>query len=149
MFTVNKNPSIGDLRSFGLAMFLGFFFIGALLFFAPFLRTRDVLVLDWTGTRLQYTAVVLQTLAFGLWLLSVKAPRAAKPVYIVWMTFAATMGRVMFTVLLTVLFVLLLPVFSLIVRTGDPLRRKLQRGGSYWEDYRPHETSLERMKRPF
>ncbi len=149
MFTVNKNPSIRDLRSFGLAMIVGFFFIGALLFFAPFLRTRDVLRLDWTGTRLQYTAVALQAIGTLLWLLSVKAPRAAKPVYIVWMTIAATMGRVMSTVVLTVLFVLMLPIFSLIVRTGDPLRRKLQRGGSYWEDYKPHEASLDRMKRPF
>ena len=149
MFTVNKNPSDSDLRRFGLAMIVGFFFIGALLFFAPFLRTRGVLRLDWTGTRLQYTAVALQALGTLLWLLSVKAPRAAKPVYIVWMTIAATMGRVMSAVVLTVLFVLLLPVFSLIVRAGDPLRRKLQRGGSYWEDYKPHEASLDRMKRPF
>jgi hypothetical protein len=41
-----------------------------------------------------------------------------------------------------------LPLFSLIVRFGDPLRKKLG-GATYWEPYRPHEPTLERMRRPF
>ena len=53
MFSVNKNPSSADLRKFGDAMFLGFFLIGALLFFSPWLRTRDVLDLGWTGSGIQ------------------------------------------------------------------------------------------------
>ena len=77
-------------------------------------------------------------------------PRSvATPVYVVWMTAAMWIGRVMTPVLLTALFVVLLPVFSLI-RLGDPLRLKLKpKGESYWEDHKHHESTLERTARPF
>jgi len=149
MFIVNKNPTVADLRKFGWAMFIGFFFIGALLFFAPFLRTWDVLALDWTGTGLQLAAVGLQALGVVLCAVSLLWPTGARPVYVVWMTVALAIGIVMSTVLLTVLFLVLLPLFSLVVRSGDPLRKKLTARGSYWEDYKPHEATLERMRRPF
>ncbi|MEK7710827.1 MAG: hypothetical protein AAB341_02930, partial [Planctomycetota bacterium] len=64
------------------------------------------------------------------------------------MTATAPVGIVMSTILLTMLFMLILPVFSLIVRMGDPLRKKLG-GATYWEDYKAHEPTLERMRRPF
>ncbi len=149
MFTVNRNPSRDDLRKFGRAMFIGFFAIGALLDFFPFLSTGDVLALGWHETPLQYTAVGSMVLGVGLWVLSVAAPRAAKPVYVVWMTAAVAMGTVMTTILLTLLFVLFLPPFSLVVRLGDPLRKRLTGKDSYWEDYKPHEATLTRMQRPF
>lgn len=148
MFTVNRNPSRGDLSKFGRAMFIGFFAIGALLFFLPFIRTGDIPALE-LRTRLQYTAISLQVLGGGLWVLSVAAPRAAKPVYVVWMTAAVAMGTVTTTILLTLLFVLFLPPFSLVVRLGDPLRKRLTGKDSYWEDYKPHEATLTRMQRPF
>jgi len=149
MFTVNRDPSRRDLRKFGLAMFIGFFAIGALLSFYPFLSKGDVLALGWHETPLRYTAVGSMVLGAGLWVLSVAAPRAAKPVYIVWMTAAVAMGTAMSTILLTLLFVVFLPPFSLVVRLGDPLRRRLTRKDSYWEDYKPHEATLARTQRPF
>jgi hypothetical protein len=149
MFTVNRNPTADDIRKFGYAMLIGFWAVGALLWLGPWLKTRDLSVLGWSGTGLQFTAIGLQTLGVGLCLLSLAAPGAAKPVYVAWMTVAVAIGVVMSTVLLTALFLCLLPVFSLVVRAGDPLRKRLTAGGSYWEDYRPHEATLERMKRPF
>ena len=149
MFTVNKNPTRDDLRKFGVAMLIGFGFIGAILFLSPWLKTRDTQSLDWAGTGLQVAAVVLVVLGIGLFLLSYAVPAAAKPVYVVWMSVAIRIGIVMTTFMLSILFFVLLPVFSLIVRLGDPLGKKLKAEGSYWEDYKPHEATIERMERPF
>ena len=149
MFTVNKNPNVRDLHKFGAAMLFGFFVIGAILFFAPWIKTRDIELLGWTGSGLQVTAFSLQGLGLFLFLLSYAAPAVAKPVYVVWMTVGVAMGTVMSTILLTVMFFVLLPVFSLIVRLGDPLRKKLHEGETYWEDYKPHDVTIERLQRPF
>ena len=149
MFTVNRNPTVSDLHKFGWAMLIGFWAIGALLWFGPWLRTWDVLVLEWNGTWLQLTVLGLLVLGVGLCVLSLTAPTAARPVYVVWMTVGVAIGTVMATIMLTALFVLFLPIFSLIVRSGDPLRKKLTRRRSYWEDYKPHDATLERMQRMF
>ncbi len=149
MFTVNKNPTVPDLRKFGFAMLLGFGVLGVVLWIAPWLKARDPMLPVWSGAGLQITALCLWALGVALFALSFLFPAVAKPVYVGWMTVAAGMGMVMSTVLLTVLFVLLLPIFSLVVRAGDPLRKKLTPRGSYWEDYKPHEASLDRMRRPF
>ena len=158
MFTVNKNPTLDELRKFGYAMLVGFLFLGAVIYLAPLVKTRevfpwlgfrDVSVLKWAGTWRQWTAVCLGPLGVVLCGLCLLSPSAAKPVYIVWMTVAVAVGTVVSTVMLTLLFVFLLPMFSLVVRIGDPLRKKLRREGSYWEDYKPHEPTIERMKRPF
>lgn len=149
MFAVNKNPTRRDLRRFGVAMFIGFFFIGAIMFFAPWLKSGDVLTLGWTGTRTQISAVSIQALGLLLWILSIAAPALAKPIYVTWMSITVPIGIVMSTIMLTVLFFVLLPAFSLIVRRSDPLRKRLVANGSYWEDYKPHEATLDRMARPF
>ena len=67
------------------------------------------------------------------------------------MSVTVPIGIAVSTVLLTVLYFVLLPVFSVIVRFGDPLRKKLSRGGaeSYWEDHKPYEVTLDRMERLF
>ncbi len=149
MFTVNKNPTRDDLHKFGVAMLVGFFLVGAILFLMPSFKTRGVFTLEWTGTASQIAAVSLQTLGVALFLLSYAAPGAAKPVYVVWMSITVPIGIVMTTIMLTVLFVVLLPVFSLVVRLGDPLRKRLHAGSTYWEDYRAHEATLERSQRQF
>jgi len=71
------------------------------------------------------------------------------PVYVGWMSAAFAIGAVMTVVLMTVLFIVLLPLFSL-TRLADPLRMKLKPAGeSYWEDHKHHESTLERTARPF
>lgn len=149
MFTVNKNPSRDDLRKFGVAMIIGFSFIGAILFFSPWIKSRDTSTLQWAGTGLQIAAVCLPALGLALCLLSYAAPVAAKPVYVVWMSATVPIGIVMTTLMLSIMFFVLLPPFSLIIRLGDPLGKKLKAAGTYWEDHKHHEATIDRMERPF
>lgn len=141
MMSVKRNPSAGDLRRFGLAMLLGFGVLGVLLWW----RAGWV----WTGGGRQWTASTLWCVGGLLALVSLGPRRLSVPVYVGWMTGAFWIGRVVTPVMLTVLFVLVLPVFALI-RLSDPLRLRLRpKGGSYWEDHRPQEHTLARMARPF
>jgi len=95
----------------------------------------------------QVVALVLWGAAGAVGAISFLVPAAARHVYVGWMTVAMVLGAVMTHVLLTVLFVVLLPAFTLI-RFRDPLRKRL-RGDSYWEAYDRHEDTLERVSRPF
>ena len=153
MFTVNKNPSPSDLRKFGWAMLIGFGVLMLLFGSSPWWRAwwkgEALPVLGWAGTKAQLGALVLGFLGLVLWAISLAAPGVAKPIYVTWMTVTMPIGAVMSTVLLTVIYVFVLPPFSLIVRHKDPLRRKRTRTDSYWEDYKPHEPTIERMRRPF
>jgi hypothetical protein len=132
MKPVKKNPSSSELRVFGLAMLVGFAVIGGLI--------------SWR-LGVNVAAIVCWVLGLALFLCSLWRPMG-QPVYYVWMTGAMYLGAVVTTVLLTALFVVFLPIFSLI-RLKDPLRRRLKPTGSYWEEHRPHEPTLERMVRPF
>jgi len=133
LFTVNRNPSPGEVRKFGLTILLGLAAIGALLWW-------------WRGW---------MSVAVGLWVVAVVAAvvsfsshGAGTKLYVAWMLVGAGIGRVMLPVILTIAFLIFLPVFSLI-RLSDPLRMKLRPAGSYWEPHKPHEPTLERMRRPF
>lgn len=128
-------------------MLIGFGAIGVLLWIAG-ARRAGASVSAWTGSGAQIAAIVFGLLGAGLFALSRASRSITKTVYVGWMTVTIPVGIVMSTILLTVLFVLILPVFSLIVRRGDPLRKKLG-GSTYWEDYKSHEPTLERMRRPF
>jgi len=147
MITVNKNPSVSDLRKFGWAMLFGFGVIGAILWIVAWRRYGGG-SFGWSGASTQQIAVGLFVLGIGLCIIGTRAPSLARSVYIAWMSVTAPIGLVTSTVLLTVLFVFVLPLFSLVVRWGDPLRKKLG-GKSYWEDYKPYEHTLERMRRLF
>ena len=148
MFTVNKNPSADDLRKFGWAMLIGFSVIGTVLWTAAWRKYGGNGLLGWSGVGAQVVALCLWALGAGLCALSLYSPASAKPVYVTWMRATAPIGIVMSTILLTLVFVLVLPLFALIVRWGDPLRRKIG-GATYWEDYRPSKPTLERMRRTF
>ena len=104
---------------------------------------------SWTGGRGQFLAAALLLVGLALFAIATTLPSLGARVYVAWMSVAVPIGIVMSTLMLSVLFFVLLPVFSLIVRRGDPLRTKLTDDPSYWEDYKPYEHSLERMKRPF
>lgn len=134
-------------------MFIGFGILGALVWLGPWLlswwRGQAGLSLGWGGTRSQWTALILWGTGLLMGGLSLASFRIAKPLYVTWMRITIPVGIVMSTVMLTLLFVVLLPPFVLIVRWTDPLRRKLTKQATYWEDYKPHEPTLERMRRPF
>lgn len=148
MFTVNKNPSTIDLRKFGNAMLLGFGVLAAILWMLPAWK-GGAAALSWSWRTGQFVAVVFAVLGIGLFTLSRASLAATRTVYIGWMSLAVPIGIVMSTIALSILYFALLPVFSLIVRRSDPLRKKITRSGTYWEDYKHYEPTLERMKRQF
>jgi hypothetical protein len=78
------------------------------------------------------------------------APDALRPMYGPWMKMAFVLGAVMTTVLMTVLFIVVVPFFSL-VRLKDPLRTAKSRdpSASFWEPHRNSEATVERFGRPF
>ena len=145
MQPVNRNPSSRDLHKFGGAMLLGFGVIGLLLwYFGP-----EPNGWGWAAAAPQKLAVAAWILGAVLLLISCGPQALARPVYVGWMTVAMYLGTVVTLVLLSVMFIVLLPIFSLI-RLADPLRlRLLGSGASYWEDHRHHESTLERTIRPF
>jgi hypothetical protein len=148
MFTVNKSPSVGELRTFGWAMLGGFGAIGLFLWVMAWRKQGGDGLLGWSGAGAQVVALCLWALGAGLCALSLLWPRSARPVYVAWMRATVPIGMVMSTILLTVVFVLMLPLFALIVRMGDPLRKKLG-GTTYWEDYKPYPHTPDRMRRLF
>ena len=149
MMTVNKNPSSRDLRKFAVAMLIGFGVLGGVAWCAVWLKSRDAADLDWTSSTNQTLAVVFWGLGVLLCAAGLGPRFLARRVYVFWMSVAMAIGAVVTTILLTILFVVLLPWFSVIVRLGDPLRKKLNASGTYWEEYKPYPATMERLQRPF
>lgn len=156
LFAVNKNPSDAKLREFGWAMVGGFFVLGAIAWALPALKAwwgstpEPWALLGFIGSPRQWLAIGLWALGLVLFVLA-HCPRAvARQTYVVWMSMVTPLGFLMTTLLLTLMFVILLPVFALI-RLSDPLKKQLQQDAdaSYWEDTKPHEASLDRLRRPF
>jgi len=133
LFSINKNPTRRELRSFGIVMGIAWLVVGCLI--------------AWRGGRMWLpTGLVVGGVGVGLSVVAIAAQGAGRIYYVCWMTVASWMGRVLFPVFLTVLYFVVLPVFSLI-RFSDPLRLRLKKDGSYWEPHQPHEPTLERMHR--
>lgn len=154
MITLNKNPTQADLRTFGIGMLIGCGVIGGLFWWAfPSLHAwwtghAEVLV---TGlSKSQKAAILIWSIGAVMSAAGLFAPRPiARACYIIWMGLAHYMGMVTTPIFFTLLFVILLPFFSLI-RLADPLRKKLKPGPeSYWEPHKHHEPTLERAMRPF
>ncbi len=63
-----------------------------------------------------------------------------------WKRFAFKLARFQTNVMMTVIYFLFVPIFSLI-RFTDPLKLRLKKNAStYWEPKKEIDTSLERMK---
>ena len=144
MFTVNKNPSLRDLRWFALGMLVGFPMISLLLVYLPRVRSAE----GHASPPPLGLAIGLSAVGILAGLIALTSPRLGRKLYITWMTLTMPIGLIVSTLLLTLIYFVFLPVFSLIVRRHDPLRKKLG-GTTYWEVYKPHEPTLDRMRRPF
>ena len=151
MLSVNRNPSRSDVRTYGLVMLLGFGVIGAVLWYKgvkpPGGWWPDA-GWGWNASAWHVIAVVLWVLGALFAIVCQLSQAGGRRLYVVWMTGAMTLGIGVTTVLLSVLFVILLPLFSLI-RLADPLRLRMKSTGSYWEEPTPHEATLERTRRQF
>jgi hypothetical protein len=147
VINVNRNPTASDIRKFGWAMLGGFTFLALLAWMAAWRGGAPVA--RWAGSAGQIAAAILLPIGVFVFVLSRVAVAPSKNLYVAWMTVGFAIGTVVSTILLTVLFVLVLPFFSLIVRAGDPLRRNLRASESHWGDYKPHEPTLDRMRRLF
>jgi hypothetical protein len=150
MPAVNRDPTRAQLRSFGLVMLAGMAVVGALLWYRALPRETgwQPSSWGWTGSPTHLVAVVLWGLALAVALVCHMWYSLGRVLYVGWMTMAMYLGLVMTTLLLSILFIVLLPVFSLI-RLKDPLRLRLRSSGSYWEAPTPHEPTLDRTRRPF
>ena len=87
----------------------------------------------------------------GLFLIpSLFAPVVLRPLYGPWMKMGFVLGVVMTTVLMSLLYFIVVPVFSLI-RLKDPLRLRLKRDSedSYWEPHEMSDQTVERFSKPF
>ena len=63
-----------------------------------------------------------------------------------WKRFANRMGKIQTFILMTIIYFLIVPLFSL-VRLSDPLKLRLKKNdATYWENKREIDTSLEKMK---
>jgi hypothetical protein len=145
MQTVNRNPARQELRKFGGAMVLGFGILGLIAWYFAGATNGW----GWRGETMQKVAIGFGGLGVLLLLISLGPVGLARPVYVAWMSVAFFIGGIMTVVLLSILFVVLLPVFSLI-RFADPLRMRLKPPGeSYWEEHKHHDSTLERTARPF
>jgi hypothetical protein len=144
MFKVNKNPSSRDVRVFALGLLIGFPLFSLIFFYGSLIRSG-------MGQRPPFTlgmAASLGAVGIAIGLLALLSSAVGRKLYIGWMTLTMPIGIVMSTLLLSVIYFLVLPLFSLLVRRKDPLRKKLG-GPTYWEDYKSHEPTIERMRRPF
>jgi hypothetical protein len=145
MFTINKSPTPRDIRWFAVGMIVGIPAISLLILWKWSGRSDEAT----TGSRVIELALVgVAFLGILAGLAALVSPVAGRKLFVGWMTLTIPIGIVVSTLMLTLLYVVLLPIFSLIVRRKDPLRKKLG-GTTYWEDYKPHEPTLERMQRPF
>ncbi len=148
MLEVNKNPDEGDLRQFGIAMLGGFVVLGVLLWGIAWFKAEPARGLFvWSGAPVQYIVIAMWFVGLFLFALSRVSLEVSRAVYVPWMTVAMVLGVIMSNILLTVLYFTLLIPFTLI-RLSDPMRRKLG-GQTYWEDAKPYEPTLDRMRRPF
>ncbi len=144
---VNLDPSADELRKFGWVMLIGLAVIGSVFWLAGWAAQRPTVPL--LGITFARFAVGLWAVGAILWIVSRISVGATRGIYIGWMSATRPVGIFMAVVMMTLMFFVFLPVFSLIVRRSDPLRRTLSNADSYWEEVKPYEPTLKRMSRLF
>jgi len=98
---IDWNPDIAGYRSFGRAVFIGFTLIGLLLWW------------KWgTASHLPWFIGI----PAAIWVLTLVAPRASRPLYVAWMGIAFVMGTIVSTVLLAAIYWVLFGFVALCFR---------------------------------
>lgn len=83
-------------------------------------------------------------LALGTVLCAIHATRAG---YAAWMKFAAVMQQVVTTILFGLVYIVIVPLFSIVARILDPLFLRKGRRESYWIQRRKVELDREYFRR--
>lgn len=134
MVKINWTPNEKQLKQFGLTILIGMGLIGAFLLWRGFPRTGIGLA------------------AFGAVTAAVSliAPAAAKPVYMVWMGVAFVMGKIVGTIMLGLVYFGMITPLALGMRLWgrDELRIKKQAGDSFWRAH-PRITDKNYWERLF
>lgn len=136
LIEINKNPSLRELRWFGVILLAFVGFVGVVLRFQFGLDTAAMAV--WIAGGALAVAVLL-------------VPPLRKPVYIGWMYAAFPIGWTISHLLLAFTYYLVLTPIGLIMRLvgHDPMTRRLDRAAkSYWVPHDPHGAP-ERYYRQF
>jgi hypothetical protein len=130
----SKNPTARDIRLFGLVILIGFGIIGWL-----FLHRGKT-----------ETAHLIWKISGLVAALSIVWPKAATPIYHVWMKFGAVLGFVMSRLVLTIIFFgIVTPVAVFFRLCGrDELKRAKKRVATYWSEH-PELDSKEDCKHIF
>ena len=121
-----------DVRSFGITISIILFIISGLLFY--------------------YGKEIYQLIAIigsGFLVLGLILPILLKPIYFVWMTFAAILGWIMTRVILTLVYFLIITPIGLITKFlgEDFLELKKSNSDSYWNNRDSHlETNQDYEK---
>ena len=127
-----------NLRIFGLAFVVVFVLLAL---FGKYV---------WKWETANTWAVVFLALAVVFLVPSLFAPGVLRPLYGPWVKFGFVLGVIVTTILMSVLFIIVVPIFSLI-RLKDPLRVRRSRdpNESFWEPHTNSEPTIERFARPF
>lgn len=124
---INWQPGPRELRAFAKVIALGFPILAALFGSSAWLRSHA-----WPAWTLWLGGIGL---AIGLACMA--APRAARPLYLVWMALGCGIGLVVSNVVLAAIYFLVVTPIGLALRLAgrDPLRRAFERErASYWDD---------------
>lgn len=70
-----------------------------------------------------------------------------KKIWAGWKKFAQVLGKIQTTILLTLIYFLIIPFFSLL-RLKDPLCKRLE-GLSYWQAFKKRPNTLEEFQKMF
>jgi predicted membrane metal-binding protein len=124
---INWKPGAGELRTFGKIIAAGFPIVAALLGLAAKLHRHT-----WPAWTLWLAAI-----GFAAGVACMLAPRAARPLYLVWMTLGCCAGLVVSNLVLAAIYIVIVTPIGLALRIArrDPLRRAFERErASYWDD---------------
>lgn len=148
LLPIDRNPSTARIRRFGWTMCLALAVIGTVCWYRGAGGRFGQLPVAWHFNLGMWHVLAGIVWAAAVFFITVSRFAFGRQVYVGWMTLGQKMGTVTSAILLTVAYLILLPPFAFI-RVFDPLKMRLTRQESYWQNSPPGDHSLERTARPF
>ena len=133
---IDWSPDVAGYRSFGRAVFIGFTLIGLFLW--------------WTWGTAGHLPWFIG-ISGAVYLLTLVAPQASRPLYLVWMGIAFVMGTIISTVMLALIYWIIFGFVAICFRLAGRDRLRLKppaSGASTWVAH-PGVPAKERYERQF